>query len=595
MKQFFSDINRPQFIAAVVFIILLVACGTTDKLVKTYRYGEKPYVSYNKKELELLSRIDPLAYPLKSDELYFVAFNMAKYAEKYSDSDTPDRFLESVLLNSGIYDRSAACYWYRGKEGDNWFKKSLKELKDNDYHQFSLAVIEDKSGFSAAIVATRKSFFLKSKLPIYVKVGEELNFQGSINDDLGMLKVVIMEPDGIVFEDYASYLAGDFDYTLAFTKEGLYKVEFLNSGLDGDFQTIARFGFRVETHKIFRFLSSSKNTDKENFSSDMLDAINRIRLKENKQKLESFEFLEDIIRESSATEAEKWPSSINIAQHPLTINLKHKLSCVYISSHTKTLGVLMQKNMEKPSYRKAVLEYSAFTYQAAVQQSGEGFRVSELICSPYYEKDILLGRYQSAHKQQQYQEIRQQRLAELLGFNNGSNLEKISENWQLVQSFKLIDNLGGLKAILKGKRLNLENRRGSLTGEQLNISELLDEAFVSVWQILQQKQNGTGVNNPEKDALSLLLFQILLFQNRIDDYALELERLTENRNLSNLWLNARVQLAAGWLEAYRGNYAEALKFLGNAQRTYRSLKMDSTVQNVARQRMILNRKSASAR
>jgi|GEM_PF-6926028 len=597
MKSIFPTYRWPQSFTAVIFVFLALTCFAACSktlVISDCKYGSEKTVHHQQQELELLALLDPLTYPRRSNSLYAAARSMADKGLRYCEKYPEEKFLESVLLNTGVYDRSATAYWHTGDpasaQARKWLKLTFLKLSEAGYHNFALAVQKNREHSIIAIVATQKNLFLELALPTNVKAGQKLDFKGNINEDMGMLKFIIMEPEGKIFEDFVPYLAGRFHYPLILEKKGQYKIEALNRGMDGDWRTLARFGFNVDKNEQFKSSVRLNRTSMESYAKDSLKWINGIRLRENTDRLNNFEFLEDILKESSAKEATAWPSSTNVSQHPLTINLKHKMDCIYISSFTKNLQTLISENLATPSYRKAVLNYAAFSHQAAVQKSFDGFRVSEMVCMPHTEQSSLLGRFPSARKQLEYHRLRQEKLSVLLGFNNGENIQQISDNWTLVQSIKLIDSLGGLSAILKGQMPVFSSKRSPLTNNALAPAQLLDEAFVSVWQSLQKQNVTLSKTDPESDALSLLLMQILLFQNRVTDYQAELDRMTENRNLTNLWLNARVELARAWLAVYKGDIPQSIKHMKKSMASYQSLKMDSTVENIARQRMILEQR-----
>ncbi len=558
--------------------------------------GEPEEILWREARRRLLeTKIDPDAMPRPDASLWPAARELAALRLALPEDRPPSVVLESALSHGGVPVRPSSARWMAGFENGTRTSASarladwLRDWHEEGYTHFSFSLAREPSGrFALAAVACRRTVRMDRPLPRRVEPGEAIRFEGWIGDEIGLLRLLVQEPDGRFRDERVPYLAGRFRIAFRLWKKGVYHFEVRLPELRTGIRTVLRFDIAVGIPVPPERLDWPNLLQPTDFTQRMEGSVAWLRRRFQRRPLPRLVKALPALADWVTREAEALPASSTRIERPVRLDAYPQGECFYYSAFTDHLGALIGENERSPGYRRMVTAPDMLGYQAFVRKVGEGYRVGELLCRYPRRQPNPLADLRRVQDQLRYQEYKREKLKDIMGFEIVESDAESLDRWRLRHAEEALEEQGGLTALL------LHPVRKDPNGPSRGRDMLLDETFVALWSLAWRLREGLEPSNPGRESVSLLLLRTLLHQGRIADYVRELELMEDRHPELDTFLLARRGLARGWLAAYLGDVEMAVGSLLEAVRGYEELGYEQMLKDIALQVILVYRGQGGA-
>lgn len=582
-------------LALVLLLLCLSACGPILPRPHVFaeQYGQKAMLGRSAEEVELwsstLASLESVPEPEKEgmlDERMTGAARTLAWARlEYGQAYAPGFFLESALMSAGIGARPASSRWYSDsapafqKQAEQQLLMWLQQMIDAGYTRYAIGIAHDGGVSSLALVAISPLMELTRPLPRRIEVGETLNLEAIVQEDLGLIELSLRAPDNAVVEERFPCLGGRVNMDIRFLKKGSYNLELRLAGLWGQMQTVFSLQIAVGKDSGPGRLHPAEETRPDDFEVVMLSRINAVRRGRRRRPMRRMAGMSDPMKDLMAIHTQlpmNSPATVGIAM-PLGSEVRQ--SCELHLSHADNLDSLIEKNVRRPAYLRNAMSSELSEYGAWMTSTDSGFRVTEIFCGPYKRIQNWLGRFPSARNRHVYHQIRNERISQIIGIEFSEDEKDLMRRWLIGNSQLLMDSYGGIPALIQSSA----GMEGQSDFHPRVKEALFDEAFVALWEVGWT----TNEDNSRHGALKLLLMQALLHQGRVSAYQSELDIMPRGETGEGRLTSGRYHLAQAWLAAVMGQAERAVEHFDHARTAYRREGFHHTAFNIEVQMELL--------
>lgn len=595
LSNILIKLHTPIHLALVLIPMCLSACGPMLPRPHAFaeQYGREAMLGMSAEEVELwsstlasLESIPELEKKtLPDDRLIGAARALAWAKLEYGQSYAPGFFLESALMSAGIGARPAASRWYSdrapafqeraGKQLSMW----LQQMMAAGYTRYAIGLAYDEGVSSLALVAVSPLMELTRPLPRRIEVGETVNLEAIVQEDLGLIELSLRAPDNVVVEERFPCLGGRVNMDIRFLKKGSYDLELRLAGLWGQWQTVFSLQIAVGKDSGPGRLHPAEETRPDDFEAVMLERINAGRRGRRRRPMRPMASMGGPMKDFIAIRTQLPVSSPATLGMSMPLGSEVRQSCELHLSHADDLDSLIEKNLHRPAYLRNAMSSELSDYGAWMTSTDSGFRVTEIFCGTYKRMENWLGRFPSARNRHVYHQIRNEKISQIIGIEFSEDEKDLMQRWLIGNSQLLMDSYGGIPAMIRssaGTRGQSDNRPGVK-------ESLFDEAFVALWEAGWT----THKDNSRHGALKLLLMQALLHQGRVSAYQSELDIMPRGETGEDGLAGGRYHLAQAWLAAYMGQVESAIEHFDRALTVYSGEGFHHTAFNIGVQMELL--------
>jgi len=531
-------------------------------------------------------------------KLALTAHELAVVAAETGEAGAPDVLLEMALDRRGVAARPAAARSFSGPadafaEAPKQAGVALARLRDQGFSHAGIGLARREDGsFAVVLVALRRDVVLTAPLPRRVGIGETVRLEGRFGDEIGRLRLWLRAPNGIIHNEPLPALAGFFHLPFKLHARGGWTLELAAAEIEGGWRTVLRAEIEAEAASEPVEPRGPIAATPENFDKIMAARVAALRRLYGRAPFSGGIESETELAAWVKTEAEALTASVTAVQREVDVRHEAGFACGYVSTWAPTLGGVLAQNIVRPSYLRLILDSDAVAYQAHAVPSGGGWRAGEIVCRKQEDEGPLLARITRTADREDYRRELSAKLVELMRFELVEREEETLARWLLAESLEALDKLGGLPILLVHGRGKDGPAKGS--PEAKAARSIADDIYVTLWELAAVYRRELPEDGPERGALTLVLLQAMLHQDRPEDCLHEIHALaSKNPELAAL-SRARITLASGWIAAYLGRYDEAVQFLLKSIKEYEPLGYEPMVRQLAVAVVLLYRLSGGS-